>query len=72
MENLAGVQILIHLEGAVDPLAVHVFRIKGTPRILVLNSVIGAIIATTMNVKGEMGCYIYSQMRHKTSQCPHN
>ena len=54
LDRLLGVQIPIQHERAVDPLAIDVFRIKGTPTIPVLSFVTGAIIVTTVNVRGEI------------------
>ena len=54
LDRLAGIQIPIQLEGVANPLAIHVFRIKRTSITPVLSSVMGAIIATTVNVRGEI------------------
>lgn len=47
------VQTLVHLVEAVDPLAVLVFRVKETPLVLVLSSVIGETPVTLASAREE-------------------
>ncbi|TQD92836.1 hypothetical protein C1H46_021545 [Malus baccata] len=53
-DHLIRVQISIHLEWVANQLATYVFRIKGTLTILVLSSITGVILVTTVNVRREI------------------
>ncbi|KAM1175276.1 hypothetical protein ACFX19_028299 [Malus domestica] len=54
LDRRAVVQVPIHLEGVAGPLAVHVFIVKRTLVIMVLNSATGSTIVIPRNIIGEV------------------